>query len=180
MNDVITPEIIQKIETKIAEVMGLFRKRFHSADLTETPKYSFRQMGRRGGLAYYKENRIELNPDFFKNHAEEMINQTVPHEVAHLVAFKVYSLLGKGHGRFWKLVMGALYPLGVKVSRCHQYDLEGVKVRIVARPFSYHCGCMDHNITKNIHAKIQSGRKYTCNRCRQPIKLIESIQPIAA
>lgn len=170
----VSTEIIKRIEDKILEVMLLLQKRYNV--VLELPKYSFRQMGTKGGLAYYRDYRIELNSDFFKNYCEEMINQVVPHEIAHLVSFKVYGPLGRGHGQFWKGVMSSLRPLGVTITRCHSFSLEGVKHRRVAKPFAYKCGCMVHNVTLNIHTKIARGSSRRCIRCRQKLTYQSVVQ----
>lgn len=171
MNNTVSADIIKRVEDKILEVMTILQSRYPHVVMT-IPSYSFRQMGRKGGLAYYSLAKMEFNSDFFKNHCEDMINQTIPHEIAHCIAYQVYGMAGKGHNRLWKNIMYALSSIGVKVTRCHEYNLEGVKTRKVLRPFIYACSCQKFTFTMNIHIKIQQGRRYTCRKCRHPISLL--------
>jgi len=173
-------DIVKRVEDKILDTLLLLQKRYPNANL-EIPKWQWTKMGRTAGRAHYGLGLVELNPDFITNHLEELINQTLPHEIAHLASFKIYGILGKGHGRFWKSVMYALAPLGVQVKRCHDYSLDGVTTRVRPRPYEYVCGCKDKTIkvTSNIHNKIQRGQKRFCIRCKVTIKLKSLVQQAA-
>jgi len=176
----VSPEIIKRIEDKILETLLVLQKRYPSANL-DIPTWKWNPMGRTAGRAHYLGNLVELNPDFINNHLDELINQTLPHEIAHLVSVKVYGLqLGRGHGRFWKSVMYALSPLDVEVRRCHDYSLEGVS-KIRPRPYEYVCHCKDKtfSLTANIHGKIQRGQKRFCTRCKATIILKSTLQQAA-
>jgi len=58
--------------------------------------------------------RIDLSTDLFTQYTEHMIQDTVPHELAHLVAYTVYG--DKGHGRGWYSV---LEKMGIVTTRLH-------------------------------------------------------------
>jgi len=176
----VSPELIKRIEDKILETLLLLQSRYPKTNL-DIPKWRWTKMGRVAGKAHYIDNLVELNPDFLTNHLEELINQTLPHEIAHLVSVKVYGQqLGRGHGRFWKSVMYALSPMGVECRRCHDYSLDGVS-KVHPRPYEYVCRCKDKtfNLTANIHNKIQRGQKRICVRCKTVIVLKSSIQQAA-
>jgi len=168
----VSPEIIKRIEDKILETLLLLQARYTKANL-EIPTWRWNKMGRIAGKAHYTGNLIELNPDYIANHLDQLINQTLPHEIAHLAAVKIYGLqLGRGHGRFWKSVMYSLSPMGVQVKRCHDYSLDGVS-KVRPRPYEYVCRCKDKtfNLTANIHNKIQRGSIRHCVRCKATITL---------
>ncbi len=167
----VSSDIKNEVMAKVEEVLNLWRAKYPGTNLP-TPTVKFKQSGRRAGVCYFnhftKECTITINPDYFHNHHDDMINRTVPHEVAHYVSDMVYGRLGRGHGPHWKSVMRAI---GLKPDRCHTYSLEGVKTRSVAKPFKYICGCAEPNmVTLRIHTKIQErGAKYTCRKCRKKI-----------
>jgi len=114
---------------------------------------------------------ISYNAQILEKNTDDFIARTVPHEVAHLVAFKRFGRKIKPHGDKWKLVM-ALF--GADDSRCHDYDLKEVKTRIY-QCFDYHCGCQDHQLTAIRHNRILSGQNYLCKKCRQPLSFIGSL-----
>jgi hypothetical protein len=101
-----------------------------------------------------------------------MLNDTVPHEVAHFISVFVHGRNGDGHGWLWKSVMSVI---GIRsAERCHQYSLEGVKVRNSVTPFKYSCGCKDftHELSNTKHTRHQAavsvGRKgYRCRKCKK-------------
>lgn len=164
-----TSDIRNEVAAKVEETLNKFRAKGHNIP---TPPIQYRQMGRRAGLCTInyltKSCTLTLNPDFFHNHHDEMINQTVPHEVVHYVSGYVYGRQGHGHGFYWKMLMR---QIGLRPSRCHTYSLEGVKTRQVSKPFKYNCGCSEpHMVTLRIHEKIVNhGRTYTCRRCRRKL-----------
>lgn len=165
----ISSDIRKEVADKVEETLNKFRAKGHNIP---TPPIQYRQMGRRAGLCTInyltKSCTLTLNPDFFSNHHDEMINQTVPHEVVHYVSGYIYGREGHGHGFYWKMLMR---QIGLRPSRCHTYSLEGVKTRQVSKPFKYICGCSDpHMVTLNLHTKMQEhGRTYTCRRCRRKL-----------
>lgn len=52
------------------------------------------------GRAYYGRRLIKLNPLFLEDNFDTMINQTLPHEVCHLIAYDDHGDAGKGHGKW--------------------------------------------------------------------------------
>jgi predicted SprT family Zn-dependent metalloprotease len=58
------------------------------------------------GRAFLFRNKIELGYHYAMNANEESVYNTIIHELAHLIAFKVY--MDKGHGYMWKMVHSAL------------------------------------------------------------------------
>jgi len=68
------------------------------------------------GRAFVERNpqEIDLSTDLLWQHTDEMINQVLPHEYAHLVAYTIFK--DSGHGTAWKLIM---QQLGLEPLRCH-------------------------------------------------------------
>lgn len=159
-----------RFQLKLAELIALANKQYNR-EFTGI-SLEFRQMGRKAGLAWYNTSKIELNSDFCKNgHLEDLINRTLPHELAHIISYRVYGLTGRGHKRFWKSVMRVF---GVTPNRCHSYSLEDVKTHTVQRQyFQYECGCAGRKLRVSSvkHNRQARGRaKYFCVRCREVIR----------
>ncbi len=99
-------------------------KRVYKRDFA-TPEISFKLTGRCAGRAHYSENRIRLNLQLFRENTDKFITRTIPHEVAHIIAYTLHGLQGVGHGYYWQKVMR---ELGVEdSSRCHAYDTSNTR-----------------------------------------------------
>jgi SprT protein len=160
---------IKRIEDKLLDTLEKAQQIYGRA--FKVPELHFRQMGRTAGRAWYcgEEGKIEINPDFCLNgHLDEMVNQTLPHEIAHILANVIYKV--RGHGREWKSVM---VNLGLEPRRCHNYSLEGVKTRVRRRNHATYCGCGRHDVTATIHNRMARGYRYWCNTCKQNLRLTE-------
>ena len=84
----------------------LWWKRFLSRypNLGDTPRVTLNaRLKTTAGRAFLEDGYIELSPELMWEHTEQFTRDTIPHELAHLVAFKVYS--DPGHGRGWKLIV---------------------------------------------------------------------------
>lgn len=57
---------------------------------------------------------IDLSTELFWEYTEQFLCDTIPHELAHLVAYTVYG--DEGHGKGWYSV---LERMGIQTSRCH-------------------------------------------------------------
>ena len=108
---------------------------------------------------------INFNAALFKRHAEDFLVQTVPHEVAHLVAYQHYGAKIRPHGQEWQSIMQLF---GADVSRCHNYDVHHSEARRY-RYFQYHCHCQQHSLTAIRHNRILRGQVYHCKKCHQPL-----------
>ena len=57
---------------------------------------------------------IDLSTELFWEHTEHFVADTIPHELAHLVAFTIFG--DPGHGRGWYTVLASM---GINTTRCH-------------------------------------------------------------
>jgi SprT protein len=161
----VSNELREACEKKMAETIAKVQTRFPNKTIP-TPQLKFRQMGHRAGVCSPRQSLVVINPDYFKNHYDDMLNDTVPHEVCHFISVFLYDTLGSGHGHYWKKVMewaGIPYA-----ERCHSYSTEGVKVRNSHKDYKYSCRCsnLDHWMTPRAHDNICHGGKYRCKQCR--------------
>lgn len=125
--------------------------------------------GRTAGQAQYRPRGpwvIRYNLDLLRENADAFIAETVPHEVAHLVAFLRHGPRIRPHGAEWRAVMG---EFGAIAQRCHHYDLSRISAR-KTRVFPYHCACTNHELTSIRHHRVQAGRIYLCRHCAAPLQ----------
>lgn len=108
---------------------------------------------------------INYNRQILQSQPGSFIDRTVPHEVAHKVAYQLYGSRIRPHGAEWKSVM-ALF--NADDSRCHNYEVSHLKHRQY-RKFLYHCDCQSHTLTSIRHNRIIRGQQYFCKNCGQPL-----------
>lgn len=136
----------------------------------ERPTFSFDVKGTTAGKAHLSANRVMINEGLYVRNKEDFINGTLPHEVAHLAAFRAFN--DRGHGLGWKRVMR---DFGLEPQRCHSYDVSEVRTKSVKR-FYYNCSCgkpmpVSTTIHNRIIERIKKGGSsgYSCRKCRSPI-----------
>lgn len=138
------------------------------------PAVTFDLVGTVAGQAHYTSNfsgwKIRFNMDLLLENSSNMINDTVPHEVAHLITFALYGVGVKAHGPEWQRITK---ELGGSGERCHNYNVVPAKK---TRKFMYLCDCgNNHIIGLNIHRKMQNGSQRFCVDCKSTITFLEEI-----
>ena len=111
---------------------------------------------------------IRYNPWVFAADFDHHLADTVAHEVAHYLVYRMHGSRHRPHGPEWKRVMIAL---GVTPRATGHYNLTGVPVRRQQR-HTYRCACRIHHISNTLHNRHQKGRRYACKTCRSPLKFI--------
>jgi SprT protein len=138
------------------------------------PELVFELKGKTAGYAHYRENKINLNSEALAKHTDETINETLPHEIAHLLAFQIYGIeriRHNPHGLEWRQVARRI---GCNGDRCHSMDLTPAKK---TRKFQYNCN-QGHKFTLglNLHRKVEEGRQNRiCTYCRTHIFFVKEI-----
>lgn len=128
------------------------------------PQILFDLRGRAAGQLHIHRNglhRIRYNSAIFSRHPEDFLAQTVPHETAHLIAFRLHGTAIRPHGNEWQRIM---LTFGARPERCHSYNIDGLSTRRIMR-FDYHCRCQTYRLTSIRHRRIQAGQTYHCRRC---------------
>lgn len=144
------------IREKTHAVLNLARQ-LYGVDIQ--PHVSFNLRGRAAGIASCRMCRItrrasdfkvRYNPHFIQGeHFQDMLDNTVPHEIAHLVTY-MRPDLGHKHDAGWRRICLALGGNGL---RCHAYDVP------VTNGFTYRASCGTLiTVSKVIHNKIQMGQ----------------------
>ena len=124
-------------------------------------------LGLCAGLAYCSESRIVLNEALFLKNQDEFFNETIPHEVAHILQYVLYPKEKLSHGRRWKEIM---IKLGLKPSVYHHMDISAVDDKV----YRYTCACDGgfryHQIPEAKHKRLQkSTRALQCGTCKTRI-----------
>jgi predicted SprT family Zn-dependent metalloprotease len=113
--------------------------------------------GRSAGQAirYGDKYTIRYNKDLIHNKSLlNMINDTVPHELAHIVL--MFTKWGKGHDNVWKRVC---VKLGGNGERCHNEEVQSCRK---TKKFEYKTQFGPSIIVSStIHKRIQAGRIYS-------------------
>lgn len=122
-----------------------------------------------------KGNIVYLNLPLMERNESNFLNDTIPHEVAHLVAnaIKAQKRIVEGaHGKTWKRVMSQVY--GLNPTRCHQYDTSGVGRNV--KKYRYVCSCQKFSLGSTRHNKIQNGAKYRCKKCKKELAFLYEVK----
>jgi len=126
----------------------------------ERPRVSLDLRGQKAGVAYLQRNLLRFNEQLYRENHQHFLQQTVPHEVAHLLAQALYGDRIRPHGREWQGLMTGLFDL--PAHRCHDYTVPQRR----RTDYLYRCGCPEKiPFTPQRHALVRRGRRYSCRRC---------------
>ena len=135
----------------------------------QDPQIRFDLRGRSAGQARIGSRGpwvVRYNPVLLAANAEDFLATTVPHEVAHLVAYARHGSRIRPHGPEWQAIMR---HFGVAPERCHRYDVSAVRGRSL-REFDYHCSCRGHRLSSIRHHRVLAGRDYICRHCSTTLR----------
>jgi SprT protein len=155
MNQTKIIELVQKYSKKVQQKYPEFKE----------PKVEFFNTTKCAGKAYYLSHKVSFNTVLAKDNPDEFEN-TISHEIAHLVTKMIYPNAKQHHGPEFKKVHQWLGGTG---STYHQYDTSGVKVRKV-KTYTYVCMCQKHKVSAKLHSLVKQGNMYKCASCGQCIK----------
>ncbi len=106
--------------------------------------------------------RLRFNLQAYAAHPAEMLNETVPHEIAHLIVVLRWGAKCRPHGAEWRSVMQECFAL--EPQRTHSLPLK--PSRTLPRDFIYVCKCRKHCLTRIRHGRIARGQSvYRCRAC---------------
>ena len=134
-----------------------------------TPRITFDLRGQAAGqfrLDAAGRPAIRYNPALMTRYEAEFLAQTVPHEVAHYLAYLRYGRGIRPHGPQWQQLMRGL---GADPRRCHEFDVTGLSARRLQR-HPYHCRCSEHELTSIRHHRLLRGATYICRTCGDALR----------
>jgi SprT protein len=149
--------------TRRVEVIYALASQFWPQATLPLPTIDFDLRGVIAGKAFYSSYRLQFNAPLAADNRDEFLDQTVPHECAHLIARTLYGSIAP-HGKEWKYVM---VQLGARPARCHSYDVETHRR---STRHIYHCACQEHALSTRLHNQIQAGQRRHCLRCNQTVQ----------
>jgi len=147
-----------------------------------TPNIDFSLKGRVGGKYSPREHMVKVNMILLAENAEDYLESTIPHEVAHGFQRHIYGQYQHGrrimpHGYEWKRIM---LTLGKNPKRTHSYDVSNATQRTVAREFAYRCHCKTHMFTIIRHRRAQKSQAgYRCKRCGHSLSYVGNKMAVA-
>ncbi|MDU0354933.1 SprT-like domain-containing protein [Paraglaciecola aquimarina] len=96
--------IIDRVEACIAHASSQLEHNFI------LPKVHFTQKGKIAGSARLQTNELRFNPILLQDNLSNFLDEVVPHEVCHLLAFSLFGKV-RPHGKEWKTLMMQLFNL---------------------------------------------------------------------
>jgi len=154
-------QVIIKVKELVAQINELY-----NVDMA-VPKVQFSLKGRAAGIADSSSWVVNFNEGLLVDNWDRYMEDTIPHEVAHLAKAHIYGYERKGkfhspHGYYWKEIMR---KLGYEPTRCH--DMDTSKVANHKTKFVYECPTCKKLIPlgPHRHKKIQQGSRYFHSKC---------------
>lgn len=152
--------VIEQFEIKVQECLARARKQYRVALKLNPTRYDIR--GRIAGQVQYIESdnsfNLRFNPEAIRVNCQDMTVNTIPHEVAHMVAHELYGYFS--HDELWKKICR---ELGGDDARCHDYVLS-----YVPKPktkYLYDVDGVQIRVGPAVHKRIQDrSRTYTCSK----------------
>lgn len=148
-------QVIKRVEHAIKTANQRLNKRL------KMPTVTFTQRGKIAGSARLQSWEVRFNPVLLNENADAFLNEVVPHEVAHLIVFKLFGRV-KPHGREWQLIMREVFQVTPRTT--HSFDVSSVS----GDTYLYKCSCSEYPLTIRRHNRILRGQaNYHCRRCRE-------------
>ena len=154
------PELIHnRVEACYQQAETFFKRSFNR------PEVSLKLRGQKAGVAHLQENKLRFNLQLYRDNSADFLQQTVAHEVAHLIAHTVFGPSIQPHGAEWQQIMRGVYQL--PPLRCHNYAVD----RRAAPRYIYRCQCADGEFpfSSRRHAMVRRGQRYLCRKCRSQL-----------
>lgn len=149
----LSPILIQKVKEKAREVLRLAKikfpklNNFNFYDISFSQKYFQSEDKLTCGMAFGND-LIIINPLHLINKTDEALNDTVPHEMAHLFVDFLFNNVKNQHGIEWEIIMKGL----------------GINTDI----FIWKCGCRTLECIEFKHNKFKNSL-HKCNNCEQEV-----------
>ncbi|MGS0680468.1 SprT family zinc-dependent metalloprotease [Shewanella sp. 125m-7] len=151
--DPLQQHIAQQVEHCYQIAENTLSKRF------PRPVISFALRGKSAGTAHLQLNKLRFNAKLLNDNQQAFLDDVVPHEICHLLAFQLYGRV-KPHGLEWQYLMQHLY--GRTPRTTHSFDTTAVE----GKTYEYHCLCGPIKLSIRRHNKVLRGQThYRCRKC---------------
>lgn len=176
MNSIVSPENHERARQIIRAVLKKAREVFSTSAHLIPEEIPFSWENKKvgiSGLAYRGQRRISLNP-LYQNE-EDFWDNTIDHEVGHILQAILYPNAKQAHGREWRMIMRLI---GGKPERCHSMQIPEMaqrKRRVFKRDYLYECPLckQEFRLTAVLANKIErKGQRRFCMKesCQAIIK----------
>jgi predicted SprT family Zn-dependent metalloprotease len=142
---------------RVHEVMEMARDKFPTFDIQNNHlPIVFFKTGAHAGTARWRSKfgqrqfNVEFNTVAIKGNREDMLSDTIPHEIAHIVDIYINGS-SDGHGPRWKRIAKSL---GCGAKRTHSYDMTEAKRTRRRAVYVATCGT-ELKVSIQTHNKIQ-------------------------
>lgn len=152
---------MDKIQKKLNELVQLAEKLFYPGKFGDITFKMNSRLTSTAGRAFYDRGYMDFSTSLYEANREEFLLDTVPHEFAHMVSYRVYGT--RGHDRNWRFVVE---QLGGVANRCHSFQ---VTKRQQSKTYQFKCACRVHEFTPQRYAWVKKGKQYKCTHCNQSL-----------
>lgn len=160
---------MEKVTRKVSDCAAFARQVFPILNDWPIPTVEYSNMISYAAIANVKLNRIKISILYLREQENETLNDTIPHEIAHIVADKLYGKNIKPHGKEWYNIAVMLGSSG-KVT-CERLQIITPRSR---RNFQLFCGCkVGPLVSRILVERIKSGDEYLCPTCRETVTINE-------
>lgn len=125
--------------------------------------------GLSAGVAELQKNRLRFNAVLLQENERAFLNEVVPHEVAHLLAWQLYGRSIRPHGVEWQQIMQQVFQL--TPTRTHAFDVK--RAAKLGYKYTCHCKGKEHALTLKRHNLIKGGRQYICLACKRHLHFLK-------
>ena len=133
------------------------------------PVITFDLRGKCAGQAVLNENKLRFNNELMLMYADLFIQETVAHELAHLIAHQLYGYSIKPHGREWSNIMTTVFNSDPKITHSFATTMHRKKI------YLYRCLCRNRvEFSETRHKRVQKGTRYICKKCKSDLTYYRS------
>src|SRR3546814_372024 len=134
------------------------------------PSCSFDLRGTTAGKAHMAKYHVQLNSVLYQENIQDFLEDTIPHEVAHLITYVLHGREAKAHGNEWQSIMRAL---GVRPDRCHSYDTTNSAVAKAV--YKFKCDCKVFELSSRRYKKGLAGH-HSCKKCQSKLHFVGEVK----
>lgn len=158
---------------KQATLFWLAKAEQHMLKNYPVPELDLSLKGRCAGQAWLEKWKMRFNLQLFQDNRQAFLQEVVPHELAHLIAYREFGRRIKPHGKEWRWLMETV--LEVPARTTHRFDVSSS----ARQNYLYRCGCPEriHPLTIRRHNRIIKGTDYICRDCRQILSFYAYREP---
>lgn len=155
-----------RLQLLVREATGIF------GEEVKMPSVRLDLYGTTAGMAIPLKWHLRINPVLMRDNVDDFLDNTIPHELSHLIAHQLYGDKIRPHGREWRSVMRAL---GCEPSTYHSMDVLMSYLHKYGEAYLYRCDCSEHPLKPMQHEEIIKGRAMSCKACNSDLVFEERV-----